>query len=217
MVSFLHHPPKREGDKNSAGPATGFLPFLMARTPMMGEKWLGWYHDSMLLLSRDTGQYCQLPGRTGSGASGAFALSPEAGWLQVGCFQREKEHYQTALLIFAKVVWSGQNEGSGLRLPRVQILPFLSLQCGLITGTLSHRMAVETEWVRVSKAPSTVQGKENRLNKSRFALLCGLCQCALPCDRSLPTALARQARETASGSSSMQKPVQWVSGNQESC
>lgn len=61
MKDFFAAPPKR-GGKTSAASGTGFLPFLMVRTPTMGEKQLG-QHRTPAFCSRltegDTSHYLE--------------------------------------------------------------------------------------------------------------------------------------------------------------
>ena len=51
----------------------------MAKIPELGEKQLGLYHDSMPLLSHNTGETAGFP--EGKRGLWGISISPEAGWL----------------------------------------------------------------------------------------------------------------------------------------
>lgn len=69
MKDFFTAPPKR-GGKTSAASGTGFLPFLMARTPTMGEKQLGQHRPPGSCSRLTEGDTCHYLGRREVGPLG---------------------------------------------------------------------------------------------------------------------------------------------------
>lgn len=164
MKDFFTAPPKR-GGKTSAASGTGFLPFLMARTPTMGEKQLGQHRTPGSCSRLTEGGHFPLLGKKGSGTSGAFTVPPQAGQ-RLGDFSgssgangQPSPHLQERHKV--------ARTRAKVRLPRAQTLQFLYLRCGRTSiYSLSHRWLWRLNESGLAKCPA--QYKMRNMSSGRM-------------------------------------------------